>query len=61
MASITVSRATVKNGEMTPAEYRGEELLDVLRNEVWPLLPDRSPITKTERELALGYDPTTGV
>jgi antitoxin VapB len=45
----------------THAGTRGDELLDVLRDEVWPLLPDRSPITKAERELALGYDPTSGV
>lgn len=40
---------------------RGDELLDVLRNEVWPLVSDRSPITKAEREQVLGYDPTSGV
>lgn len=40
---------------------RAGELLDVLRTEIWPLLNDRSPITKTEREQALGYDPATGV
>lgn len=40
---------------------RTDELLDVLRTEIWPLLKDRSPITKAEREQALGYDPATGV
>ncbi|WP_204809201.1 type II toxin-antitoxin system VapB family antitoxin [Mycobacterium riyadhense] len=40
---------------------RTYELLDVLRTEIWPLLRDRSPITKAEREQALGYDRATGV
>ncbi|WP_101953245.1 type II toxin-antitoxin system VapB family antitoxin [Mycobacterium intracellulare] len=40
---------------------RADELLDVLRTEIWPLLRDRSPITKTEREQALGYNDATGV
>lgn len=41
--------------------HRADELLDVLHAEIWPLLTYRSPITKAEREHALGYDPTTGV
>jgi antitoxin VapB len=40
---------------------RQERLFDVLRTEIWPLLTDRSPITKREREKILGYDPETGV
>jgi antitoxin VapB len=40
---------------------RQERLLDVLRTEIWPLLTDRSPITKREREKILGYDTETGV
>lgn len=40
---------------------RADELLDVLRTEIWPLLRDRSPITKIEREQALGYNDATGV
>ncbi|WP_293003387.1 type II toxin-antitoxin system VapB family antitoxin [Mycobacterium sp.] len=40
---------------------RADELLDVLHNEIWPLLPAGGPITKAEREQALGYDPETGV
>lgn len=40
---------------------REEQLLDVMRTEVWPLLRDRTPITKREREEILGYDPDTGV
>jgi antitoxin VapB len=40
---------------------RADELLDVLSAEIWPLLTDRSPITKSERERALGYDAATGV
>lgn len=37
------------------------QLADVLSTEIWPLLDDGSPISKTEREQILGYDPTTGV
>jgi len=40
---------------------RAAQLLDVMRTEIWPLLPDRAPITKQEREQVLGYDPDTGV
>lgn len=40
---------------------REAQLLDILRTEIWPLLADRSPITKLEREQILGYDPATGV
>lgn len=40
---------------------REEQLLDVMRTEVWPLLRDRTPITKREREEILGYDTETGV
>lgn len=40
---------------------RVAHLLDVMETEIWPLLPDHTPITKTEREQILGYDPKTGV
>lgn len=40
---------------------RAAQLLDVMRTEIWPLLPDRTPITKQDREAILGYDPATGV
>ena len=40
---------------------RVTHLLDVMRTEIWPLLPDRAPITKREREAILGYDSETGV
>ncbi|MGE2817908.1 type II toxin-antitoxin system VapB family antitoxin [Mycobacterium heidelbergense] len=40
---------------------RTGELLDVLKTEIWPLLDERTPITKPEREQALGYDLATGV
>lgn len=40
---------------------RERRLLDVLRTEIWPLLSDRTPITKPEREEILGYDSATGV
>jgi antitoxin VapB len=37
------------------------QLLDVMRTEIWPLLPDQTAITKADREDILGYDPETGV
>jgi antitoxin VapB len=40
---------------------RQAQLLNVMRTEIWPLLTDRRPITKREREEILGYDPKTGV
>ena len=43
------------------AGNREEQLLDVMRTEIWPLLTDRGPITKREREQILGYDPEMGV
>ena len=43
------------------AGNREEQLLNVMRTEIWPLLTDRTPITKREREEILGYDPETGV
>jgi antitoxin VapB len=43
------------------AGNREEQLLNVMRTEIWPLLTDRRPITKREREEILGYDPETGV
>lgn len=36
------------------AEERADEILEVMRTEIWPLLPDRTPITKREREEILG-------
>ena len=35
-------------------------LLEVMRDEIWPLLPDRAPVTRPDREHILGYDPETG-
>lgn len=35
-------------------------LLEVMRDEIWPLLPDRAPVTRRDREHILGYDPETG-
>jgi antitoxin VapB len=43
------------------AGNREHQLLDVMRTEVWPLLNDRTPITKHEREEILGYDREKGV
>lgn len=40
---------------------RQAQLLDVMRTEIWPLLTDRTPITKREREEILGYDHESGV
>lgn len=44
------------------AQYgnRTTHLLDVMRTEIWPLLPAQPPVTKDEREQILGYDPETG-
>ncbi|UQX10223.1 type II toxin-antitoxin system VapB family antitoxin [Candidatus Mycobacterium methanotrophicum] len=39
---------------------RATHLLDVMRTEIWPLLPPQPPITKDEREQILGYDPEIG-
>lgn len=36
-----------------------DDLLSLLKTEIWPLLEDRSPSTKAEREQILD-DPTTG-
>lgn len=43
------------------ATDRAEHLLDVLRTEIWPLLPDPTPLTRAQREEILGYDPAAGV
>lgn len=43
------------------AGSREDQLLSVMRTEIWPLLTDRTPITKREREEILGYDAETGV
>lgn len=43
------------------ADDRVSALLDVMRTEIWPLLPDQPPITKEERERILGVNPETGV
>lgn len=40
---------------------RADELLEVLTNEIWPLMADGTPITKSEREQILGLDPSSGV
>jgi antitoxin VapB len=44
------------------AQYdeRVTALLDVMRTEIWPLLPAQPPITKAEREKILGLDPEIG-
>lgn len=39
---------------------RVTHLLDVMRTEIWPLLPAQPPITKAEREQLLGFDPEVG-
>lgn len=40
---------------------REQQLLDVMRTEIWPLLTDHTLISKREREEILGYEPKTGV
>lgn len=40
---------------------RVTHLLEVMETEIWPLLPDHTPITKQDREQILGYNPETGV
>ena len=40
---------------------RVTHLLEVMRTEIWPLLPVQPPITRAEREQLLGYDPEVGV
>lgn len=44
------------------AQYgdRVTHLLDVMRTEIWPLLPAQAPITRVEREQILGLDPGIG-
>lgn len=42
-------------------EERVTNILGVMRTEIWPLLPDHTPITKQEREQILGYEPESGV
>lgn len=44
------------------AQYgdRVTHLLEVMRTEIWPLLPAQPPIAKTEREQILGFDPEIG-
>ena len=37
-----------------------DTLLGALSRDVWPLLSDRRPITKAEREEILGYEPDFG-
>ena len=38
-----------------------DALQEVLRTEIWPLLDDRRPVSKGEREKILGYSPGAGV
>lgn len=47
--------------EDSRADHDPGALLDVLRNEIWPLLDNPAATTKAEREQLLGYDPATGV
>ncbi|ADU01769.1 MULTISPECIES: type II toxin-antitoxin system VapB family antitoxin [Mycolicibacterium] len=39
---------------------RRDRLLEVMNSEIWPLLDDREPISKNERENILGLNPSTG-
>jgi antitoxin VapB len=38
----------------------GCTLVEVMNSEIWPLLDDREPISKDERENILGLNPSTG-
>ncbi len=49
-----VQTELIQSGTGDPAD----DLLSFLKTEIWPLLEDRSPITKAEREQMLD-DPTT--
>ena len=49
-----VQTGMTQSGPSDPAD----DLLSFLKTEIWPLLEDRSPITKAEREQMLD-DPTT--
>ncbi|MGV9799581.1 hypothetical protein ACWDTP_16170 [Mycobacterium sp. NPDC003449] len=40
---------------------RAADLLNYMRDEAWPLLPDHKPISEQEGEELLGYDPESGV
>jgi antitoxin VapB len=51
-------RAQVKSGMIQSTGEAADDLLSFLKTEIWPLLEDRSPITKAEREQKLD-DPTT--
>lgn len=42
------------------ADDRVTALIEVMRSEIWPLLPAQPPIAKDERERILGIDPETG-
>jgi antitoxin VapB len=49
-----VQSGMIQSGTADPAD----DLLSFLKTEIWPLLKDRSPITKADREQMLD-DPTT--
>lgn len=38
-----------------------DALMEVMRTEIWPLLRDRRPVSKADREDILGYAPGAGV
>lgn len=40
---------------------RRQRLLEVMNSEIWPLLHEREPIEKAEREHILGLHPSTGI
>lgn len=39
----------------------GASLLQVLATEIWPMIAERGPITKSQVEAILGYDQSSGV
>jgi antitoxin VapB len=57
-ADAVVSRCAINRMIQSGAGAPTDDLLSFLKIEIWPLLDDRSPITKAEREQILD-DPTT--
>jgi antitoxin VapB len=57
-ADALVSRRETDRRIQSGTGGAADDLLSFLKTEIWPLLEDRSPITKAEREQMLD-DPTT--
>lgn len=57
-ADVLVPRCETNRMIQSGTGEAAGDLLSILKTEIWPLLEDRSPITKAEREQMLD-DPTT--